>query len=73
MWVATTAWPPMSGVGQHLGTKPGNMEYVKAEYAKLNHLATGLAPSNDNFFFFRKISPELTTANLALFAEEDWP
>ena len=25
------------------------------------------------FFFLRKISPELTTANLPLFAEEDWP
>ncbi len=25
------------------------------------------------FFFLRKISPELTTANPPLFAEEDWP
>ena len=25
------------------------------------------------FFFFRKIRPELTTANPPLFAEEDWP
>ena len=25
------------------------------------------------FFFFRKISPELNTANPPLFAEEDWP
>ena len=25
------------------------------------------------FFFLRKISPELTTANLPLFAEEDLP
>ena len=25
------------------------------------------------FFFFRKISPELTAANPPLFAEEDWP
>ena len=25
------------------------------------------------FFFSRKISPELTTASLPLFAEEDWP
>ena len=24
-------------------------------------------------FFLRKISPELTTANPPLFAEEDWP
>ena len=29
---------------------------------------------NLNFFFFlRKISPELTTANPPLFAEDDWP
>ena len=26
-----------------------------------------------NLFFLRKISPELTTANPRLFAEEDWP
>ena len=26
-----------------------------------------------NFFFPRKISPELTTASPPLFAEEDWP
>ena len=26
-----------------------------------------------SFFFLRKISPELTTANPPLFAEEDWP
>ena len=25
------------------------------------------------FIFLRKISPELTTANPPLFAEEDWP
>ena len=25
------------------------------------------------FFFLRKTSPELTTANPPLFAEEDWP
>ena len=25
------------------------------------------------FYFLRKISPELTTANLPLFAKEDWP
>ena len=25
------------------------------------------------FFFVTKISPELTTANPPLFAEEDWP
>ena len=25
------------------------------------------------FFLLRKISPELTTANPPLFAEEDWP
>ena len=25
------------------------------------------------FIFFRKISPELTTASPPLFAEEDWP
>ena len=25
------------------------------------------------FFFVRKISPELTSANPPLFAEEDWP
>ena len=26
-----------------------------------------------SFFFLRKISPELTSANPPLFAEEDWP
>ena len=26
-----------------------------------------------SFLFLRKISPELTTANPPLFAEEDWP
>ena len=26
-----------------------------------------------SFFFLRKISPELTTANHPLFPEEDWP
>ena len=25
------------------------------------------------FVFLRKISPEITTTNLPLFAEEDWP
>ena len=47
MWVAATAWPPPSGVGLHLGSKPMNLG-AKAEHAELNHSATGLAPNLTN-------------------------
>ena len=32
-----------------------------------------IATSNSFVLFLRKISPEVTTANPPLFAEEDWP
>ena len=41
--------------------------YTNVREIKLYFLFPLKAP-----FFFRKISPELTTANPSLFAEEDW-
>ena len=38
-----------------------------------NPFGTPLTLTSEPVFFFRKISPELTTASRPLFAEEAWP
>ena len=64
-------WPRMWGVKGR-----GQILYSSVDHHsefRFYSVYTG-KPLQDLFLFFlRKISPELTSANPPLFAEEDWP
>ena len=63
--------PPIS----HLRMRREPSTLTHASSCKTRAEAVGVFPGENKFciFFLRKISPELTAANLPLFAEEDWP
>ena len=74
-WVLFAGWPHGScslNLGGHLSSLPFGlplMPLMKQEKWKHEEQLLQVIV----FCFLRKISPELTTANLPLFAEEDWP